>query len=301
MQISLSKDSDVPLRQQLTEQIVFLITTGELRAGQQLPSVRALARRANVHHNTVSEAYKDLVRRKWLTRRRGSRLVVGVRPDAGKQSPFSLDELINESIRRAKEMGYSLQVLTERVRERLLAEAPDHILVVEEEEGLREIIKKEVSERLRWPVETCSPGQFANEPSRVIGAQVFAPNFTLEQLSSLIPTTQPGIPILYSGADRHIELIRNLKKPSAVVAVSISESVLKTARGLFAPAIGRKHSFRTVSFSRKERVDLRGFDLAFCDSVAFWAVVADRKIHYQLVDSGCLKHLAMTLGVALQK
>jgi DNA-binding transcriptional regulator YhcF (GntR family) len=42
MQISLSKNSDVPLRQQIAQQIVFLITTGQLRAGQQLPSVRSL-------------------------------------------------------------------------------------------------------------------------------------------------------------------------------------------------------------------------------------------------------------------
>jgi DNA-binding transcriptional regulator YhcF (GntR family) len=71
MQIVLSKDSDVPLRQQLAEQIVFLITTGQLQAGEALPSVRALGRQSKVHHNTVSEAYQDLVRRGWLTRRRG--------------------------------------------------------------------------------------------------------------------------------------------------------------------------------------------------------------------------------------
>ena len=77
MQIALSKNSDVPLRQQLAEQIVFLITTGQLRAGENLPSVRALARQSKVHHNTVSEAYQELVRRGWLTRRRGTQLVVG--------------------------------------------------------------------------------------------------------------------------------------------------------------------------------------------------------------------------------
>ena len=79
MRISLSKNSDVPVRQQLAEQIVFLITTGKLRAGEPLPSVRAFARRLKVHHNTVSEAYQDLVRRNWLTRQRGSRLIVGAR------------------------------------------------------------------------------------------------------------------------------------------------------------------------------------------------------------------------------
>ena len=68
MQIVVSKDSDVPLRQQLAEQIVFLITTGQLQAGAELPSVRALGRLSKVHHNTVSEAYQDLVRRGWLTR-----------------------------------------------------------------------------------------------------------------------------------------------------------------------------------------------------------------------------------------
>ena len=35
----------MPLRQQLAEQIVFLITTGKLRSGQRLPSVREVARR----------------------------------------------------------------------------------------------------------------------------------------------------------------------------------------------------------------------------------------------------------------
>jgi DNA-binding transcriptional regulator YhcF (GntR family) len=49
MQIVLSKDSDVPLRQQLAEQIVFLITTGQLQAGEALPSVRALGRQSKVH------------------------------------------------------------------------------------------------------------------------------------------------------------------------------------------------------------------------------------------------------------
>jgi len=151
MKISLSKNSDVPLWQQLAEQIVVSITTGELRAGQQLPSVRALARRVKVHHNTVSEAYQDLVRRAWLTRQRGSRLVVGALSDPGQKSPCSLDELINESIQRAKQMGYSLQSLTECVRSRLLAEPPDHFLIVEQEPGLREIIRHEVQERLRCP------------------------------------------------------------------------------------------------------------------------------------------------------
>src|SRR5579859_8156874 len=126
MQIALSKNSDVPLKQQLAEQIVFLITTGQLRAGEALPSVRALARQSKVHHNTVSEAYQQLVRRGWVTRRRGTQLVVGTNSGAPLVKPHTLDELINESIDRAKEMGYTLQALRQKVLERLMAQPPDH-------------------------------------------------------------------------------------------------------------------------------------------------------------------------------
>jgi GntR family transcriptional regulator len=298
MQISLSKNSDVPLRQQLAEQIVFLITTGQLRAGQQLPSVRALARRVKVHHNTVSEAYQDLVRRNWVTRQRGSRLIVGVRKGSSPESPPSLDELINESILRAKQMGYSLQALTECVRNRLLAEPADHFLFVGEELGLREVIRQEVQEKLGWPVESCSPEQFAKEPGLAVGAQVFAPNHIIGELKSRVPQNRPSISITYSGADHYLELIRNLKKPSIIAAASISESLLKTARSFFAPVIGRRHTFREFLLAQSERVELRGVDIAFCDSLTMRTVSCRRKIHYRLVAPSSFEDLAGALGPA---
>jgi GntR family transcriptional regulator len=298
MQISLSKRSDVPLRQQLAEQIVFLITTGQLRTGERLPSVRSLARRIKVHHNTVSEAYQDLVRRSWVTRQRGSRLIVGVRKDSSELSPSSLDELINESIRRAKEMGYSLQALTECVRKRLLAEPADHFLVVEEEPGLREIIRQEVQEKLGWSVKSCSPEHFSREPELAVGAQVFAPNHIIEELRSLVPQNRPSISITYSGADQHLDLIRGLNKPSIIAAVSVSESLLKTARSLFAPAIGRRHTFREFLLTQGERTELRGIDVAFCDSLAMLTVSCRRKVHYRLVAPGCFEDLAIAVKPA---
>ena len=213
---------------------MFLITTGQLRTGEGMPSVRALARRLHVHHNTVSEAYQDLVGRDWL-RRHGSRLMVGA-PTDGRAEPSSLDELINESIRRAKEMGYSLQALQRRVRERLLAEPADHVLVVEDEEGLREIIRKEILDELAWPVKGCSWQEFRREPGLAIGAQVVAPNHIAEELKELVPAHQPAISIAYSRADDHLHMIGTLKRPSVIAVASISESLLKTARSLFAPA-----------------------------------------------------------------
>lgn len=297
MQITLSKSSDVPLRQQLAEQIVFLITTGQLRAGQQLPSVRALARRVNIHRNTVSEAYQDLVRRNWLTRQRGSRLVVGKQAGTVPKSPDNLDELLDEMIERAMRMGFSLQELTERVRARILAQPPDRVLIVEEESGLRKIICREIHDQFNWIVNGCSPGELASDPQLATGAQVLAPSHMIAELKRLIPGQRPALPITYSEADAHLSAIRSLKKPSIVAAVSISESVLKTARSLFAPAIGRKHTFRAVLAQQDRGINLASADIAFCDCFTISLAKCRCKALYRLVASDCLEYLAAAVQV----
>lgn len=80
-----------------------------------------------------------------------------------------------------------------------------------------------------------------------------------------------------------------------MAAISVSESMLKTALGLLAPAIGRKHSLRTILLSENEPMDLQSVDLAFCDSVAIDAVGCRHKVRYRLVELSCLVHLASTL------
>jgi GntR family transcriptional regulator len=295
MNISLSQDSDVPLRQQLSEQIVFLITTGELRAGEEMPSVRALARRANVHHNTVSKAYHELVRREWLTRKRGSRLVVGTPAATGQQPELGIDELINETIRRAKSLGYSLQTLRNRVRQRLLEEPADHLLVVEHEVGIRKIIQCEIEEKLQWRIQCCSYIDIVREPGLAIGAQVLAPSYMTGDLGRFVPVHRPCFSIEYSSAADHLAVIRELQVPSNIAVVSVSESLLKTARGLLAPSIGREHTYQDLLLSTDQVVDIRGADLVFCDSITVSLVSCNRKVHYQLVSADCLKELSMLL------
>lgn len=301
MQISVSRSSDVPLRQQVAEQIVFLITSGQLQPGQQMPSVRALAQRAKLHHNTVSEAYQDLVGRGWLTRQRGKRLVVGGPVNSIPTNPASLDELINGTIVRAREMGYSLQALTACVRERLLAQPPDHILVVEHELGLRDIIRHEVSESLGFSATACSVEEFVREPGRAVGAQVFTPQHLIEQLKPLIPKNRPVVPLKYCAADEHLALVRRLQQPSVVAVVSISQSLLKTARGLLAPAIGRRHAFQEMLVTSTKRFDLKGVDLAFCDSLTIHLNTSGHKTHYRLVAPDSLEHLATTVGLTMSR
>jgi len=111
VKISLNQDGEVPPQEEIAEQIVFQITTGKLLPDEELPSVRALAQRLKIHHNTVSKAYAALVRRKWLSRRRGSRLRVGASSGRPGQN---LDSLIDEAIQQARSVGFSIKELEER-------------------------------------------------------------------------------------------------------------------------------------------------------------------------------------------
>ena len=213
------------------------------------------------------------------------------------QAQLSLDELINESIQRARDMGYSLQALRQRVRERLLAQPPDHILVVEEESGLREIIRHEIRKQISWPVETCSLQQFAKEPGLAIGAQVFTPAHIMDELKPLISQSRPPISVAYSRADEQLDLIRNLKTASIIAVASVSESLLKTARSLLAPAVARRHTLQELLLSGSERIDMKGVDLVFCDSLAVSLVSSRKKVHYRLIEPDCLEHLHNALDL----
>ena len=165
LDIHIIKDSEVTIREQLFEQIVFLIATGRLKPGEILPSVRGLARPHKIHHNTVSQAYQDLVDREWLIRRRGSRMVV--RSPGEREYPprvEDLDDLINATLRTAQEKGYSFQQLRQRVEERLMALPPDHLLVVSKDPGLRHLLREELKENSPFPSSPAQPKSFLKTP-----------------------------------------------------------------------------------------------------------------------------------------
>ena len=56
----LDYSSGVPVYRQIIDQIRFGISSGQLKLGEQLPTVRALAVELKVNLNTISKAYKEL-------------------------------------------------------------------------------------------------------------------------------------------------------------------------------------------------------------------------------------------------
>jgi GntR family transcriptional regulator len=71
MFLNLTDLSDEPLQSQIVRQIRAKVLNGELAAGGDLPSIRALAREQHVSVITVQRAYESLIREELIHARRG--------------------------------------------------------------------------------------------------------------------------------------------------------------------------------------------------------------------------------------
>jgi GntR family transcriptional regulator len=187
MRLWLSKNSEVPLREQLTTQIVLGIVSDDLKPGQRLPSTRELARRHRIHPNTVSAAYRDLAGRGWVEFRRGSG--VYVRPlaeDAALDTRLELDQLIAAFLRMARSRGFSLAEITEGIKHWLKLQPPDRLLLIEPDAELRSILVAEIKEATGFPVSGASPEDCA-EQTLLAGAQPLAMYGQAERVREALP------------------------------------------------------------------------------------------------------------------
>lgn len=67
MEIVLSNSSDKPIYEQIAAQVRDAVATGELAAGEQLPSIRALAAQLRISAITTKRAYQDLEAQGYVT------------------------------------------------------------------------------------------------------------------------------------------------------------------------------------------------------------------------------------------
>jgi GntR family transcriptional regulator len=72
MQLHVSTQDGLPLYLQIMNQIKFLLASGRLQAGEELPPIRVLAQDLLINPNTVARAYRDLEAAGILTSRRGA-------------------------------------------------------------------------------------------------------------------------------------------------------------------------------------------------------------------------------------
>lgn len=107
----LDYSNGVPIYRQIIDQILFGIETGQLKLGEQLPTVRALAVTLKVNLNTVSKAYKELEIKNVLNTHQGSGTYIN-RVDnllSEKDRARKLTDLCNQFATVAAAYGFTIE------------------------------------------------------------------------------------------------------------------------------------------------------------------------------------------------
>lgn len=116
----LDPKAGIPFYRQIIDQIKFGIASGSLKAGEQLPTVRALAVDLKVNLNTVSKAYKELEIQKILETQQGTGTFIG---NAKIKLPVDelhkkIESICNEFTTIAFSYGFSIDDIINELKKR---------------------------------------------------------------------------------------------------------------------------------------------------------------------------------------
>lgn len=217
MRIWLSKNSEVPIREQLVTQIVLGIVSNDLKVNERLPSTRDLARRYDIHANTVSAAYRELARRGWVEFRKGSGVYIRGRTDEKIDEHLALDHLVSRFFRNLREEGHSLAEIQEAVRRSFSLQRPDHFLLLESDPELREILVAEIESAAKVRVKGAGPADLDGAGS-FAGATPLVLYGHLEEFDAAVDP-QRDVMVLHSASV--VESMKGQTRPPADALVAI--------------------------------------------------------------------------------
>jgi len=98
-----------PIYRQLVDQTRRLIASGQLTAGDLVPSVRDMAAALAINPMTISKAYSQLKAEGLLSQRRGLGMAVAV-PEAGAGTLAARLELLKPALERAAQESAQLEL-----------------------------------------------------------------------------------------------------------------------------------------------------------------------------------------------
>ena len=115
---SLNASSSIPIYRQIIDQMREAIRLGLLQEGEQVPSVRTLAKALEVNPMTISKAFNLLEVEGFLVRQRGVGMRVG-QVEAVEPTKSKLNRQLDKFIESAKEQGLSNDEILTRVQQYL--------------------------------------------------------------------------------------------------------------------------------------------------------------------------------------
>lgn len=125
MLASIDIHSSVAVYVQIENHIQFAISSGQLKPGDQLPSVRELSERLGVNPNTVAKAYRDLEVMGLLYTRRGMGVFInkGIEAKCREECRRKIIMRLHEVVAESKASGMSKKEITEVLDKSLATDA----------------------------------------------------------------------------------------------------------------------------------------------------------------------------------
>lgn len=126
MQIHIQAQGGVPIYLQVMQQIKYLVASGRLQPGDELPSIRTLAEQLIVNPNTIARAYRELETAGVVEKRRtaGTFVAEAGSPLARKERLRLLRQRIDQLLVEAFQMGFELDEVLKLVEQSELNSQP---------------------------------------------------------------------------------------------------------------------------------------------------------------------------------
>lgn len=120
MQIHIHAQDGVPIYLQIVQQIKYLVASGRLQPGKELPSIRVLAEQLLVNPNTIARAYRELETAGVVEKRRtaGTFIAESGSPLARKERLKLLNERVDQLLVEASQMGFELNEVLKLIQQR---------------------------------------------------------------------------------------------------------------------------------------------------------------------------------------
>ena len=115
VEIFINNHASIPIYEQISSQIKALIISGELKAGEALPSIRGLAKSLHISILTVQKAYATLQEDGFIETTAGKGCYVSAQNQDFylEEQQKKIEEKFSEAIEIARTSGISLDKLTE--------------------------------------------------------------------------------------------------------------------------------------------------------------------------------------------
>jgi GntR family transcriptional regulator len=215
MKIWLSKNSEVSVREQLVAQISLGIISRDLRVGEKLPSTRELARRFEIHPNTVSAAYRELAESNLVEFKKESGVYVREKAPAA-EPKNGLDGLIARFMFEAKAHGFSPNEIETGLKNWFREKPSKHFLIIESDADLRKILIEEITQATGCQASGVSFEDFTNAET---AAQIVAMANETERIKEFLP---PGKTCIYLRANSVADSLDGKPRPSGEDLIAVA-------------------------------------------------------------------------------